>query len=438
MPRLVAGALVAFAIALAFAPAAQARGLALGVMDFSPFEGPDSAAWYGRAQAAGVQIVRLTAYWESIAPTRPANPRNPADPAYRWSRLDAVIRGAATAGLEPFVTAQVAPRWAEGRNRPESAFAGSWRPSPSAYGDFMEALARRYDGGAGPRVRYFQAWNEPNLPRYLSPQWHRFSPQSPGWYRRLLNAAYPRVKAVHADNFVVAAGTAPYGDPPTTKNRMTPTRFLRELLKRRTSLDAIDHHPYATGSPTAKALWAEHVAIPDLHKLVRILRAGERRKTARPAGRKRVWVTEISWDSRPPDPNGVPERTRARWLQDSLYSLWRQGADTICWLLLRDDAPVPSYNATYQSGLYFRDGRAKLSVAAFRLPLVIHRRGARTTVWGHASGPVAIERRSGSTWRTIRTFTPRAGIYSGRVSAPKGAVLRARQGDITGLARKTP
>jgi hypothetical protein len=302
----------------------------------------------------------------------------------------------------------------------------------------MEALARRYDGGAGPRVRYFQPWNEPNLPRYLTPQWRRFSPESPGWYRRLLNAAYPRIKAVHANNFVVAAGTAPYGDPPATNNRMTPTRFLRELLKRRTYLDAIDHHPYATGSPTAKALWGENVAIPDLHKLVRILRAGERRKTARPSGRKRVWVTEISWDSRPPDPNGVPERTRARWLQDSLYSLWRQGADTVCWFLLRDDAPVPSYNATYQSGLYFRDGRAKLSATAFRLPFVIHRRNGRTTVWGHASGPVAIERKTGLTWRTIRTFTPRGGVYTGRVAAGKGSVLRAREGDVVGLTRKTP
>jgi hypothetical protein len=438
MPRRVAGAVLALAIGLGLAPAAQARGLTLGVMDFAPFEGADNAAWYGRAQAAGVQMVRLTANWSSIAPTRPANPRNPADPAYRWSRLDVAVQGAVAAGLDPFVTAQAAPRWAEGRDRPKSAFPGSWRPSPTAYGDFMQALARRYDGIAGPRVRYFQPWNEPNLPRYLAPQWRRFSPQSPGWYRRLLNAAYPRIKAVHAGNVVVAAGTAPYGDPPTTNNRMTPTRFLRELLERRTSLDAIDHHPYATGSPTAKALWAENVAIPDLHKLVRILRTAERRKTARPVGRKRVWVTEISWDSRPPDPNGVPERTRARWLQDSLHSLWRQGAETVCWYLLRDDAPVPSFDATYQSGLYFRDGRPKLSASAFRLPLVIHRRKGRTTVWGHATGPVAIERRSAGAWRTIRSFTPRAGIYSGRVSAPRGAVLRARQGGVTGLARKTP
>ena len=83
----------------------------------------------------------------------------------------------------------------------------------------------------------------------------------------MLNGAYARVKAVHADNRVVAAGTAPYGDPPQVVNRMTPVRFMRELLCLRgrslkrtrcsdpAHFDAIDHHPYATGSPTQRACW---------------------------------------------------------------------------------------------------------------------------------------------------------------------------------------
>ena len=90
----------------------------------------------------------------------------------------------------------------------------------------MQAAARRYSGtfpdphrpgAALPRVRYWQPWNEPNLPTFISPQWTgrrlRARPASPAWYRRMLNGAYARVKAVHADNHVVAAGTAPYGDP---------------------------------------------------------------------------------------------------------------------------------------------------------------------------------------------------------------------------------
>jgi hypothetical protein len=255
----------------------------------------------------------------------------------------------------------------------------------------------------------------------------------------MLNGAYARVKSVHADNLVVAAGTAPYGDPASTNNRMTPVRFLRTLLAKRASLDAIDHHPYATGSPTAHALLGENVAIPDLRKLVRVLHKAQRRHTV-PTGRKRVWVTEISWDSRPPDPHGVPEAKRARWLQDSLYSLWRQGADTICWFLLRDMAPEPTYDTTYQSGLYTRAGAAKRSARAFRLPIVLTRKGGRTRIWGHTSfaGAVTIERRRGGAWKAIASFTPRGGVYQGRVKAPRGAQLRAAQGSARGLTRKVP
>ena len=181
------------------------------------------------------------------------------------------------------LTISTAPGWAEGAKRPDWAPRGSWRPDPAAYADFVEAVARRYDGSHGlPRVRNFQAWNEPNLNTYLSPQWtgpakHR-KPASPGWYRRMLTAAAARIQAVHRDNTVVAAGTAPYGDPPSANNRMTPVRFTRELLclrgaelrrfacGKRPKFDAIAHHPYATGRrPPGRP--KENVSIPDLHKL---------------------------------------------------------------------------------------------------------------------------------------------------------------------------
>ena len=452
--RVVRGAVAALLMLLACAVPAHARGLSLGVMDFGIFEGAEQDAWYGRAQTAGVQTVRLTAYWASIAPTsraRLSDPTDPGDPGYDWRGVDAAIAGAGARGIRVLLTVQSAPRWAEGGNRPSWAKAGTWRPDPAAFADFMEAVARRYDGAHGlPRVRNFQPWNEPNLTTYLTPQWTgrkaNRKPASPGWYRRMLTAAAARIKAVHADNTVVAAGTAPYGDPPSVNNRMTPVNFTRELLclrgnrmrrfacGKRPVFDAIDHHPYATGSPTDKARLGENVAIPDLHKLTRILRAARSKGTTKARG---VWVTEISWDSKPPDPNGVPERTRARWLQDSFYSLWRQGATTICWFLLRDQPPEPGYGQTYQSGLYTLRGSAKLSVRAFRLPFVARRSVGRTRVWGHtvAAGPVTIERRSGGRWVRAATLRSSGGVFEGRVSAPRGARLRARAGSDLSLER---
>jgi hypothetical protein len=459
-------AILAVLAAVACAASADARGLTLGFTDYEPFEGAENPVWYGRAHALGAGIVRLTARWSEIAPAARAglgDARDPAETAYRWQRLDTAVRGAAEHGLQVLVTVHSAPPWAEGPGRPSGARPGTWRPQPSAFAEFMEAAARRYSGtfpdpdrpgAALPRVRYWQPWNEPNLPTYMTPQWtgRRLGarPASPAWYRRMLNGAYARLKAVHADNYVVAAGTAPYGDPPQVINRMTPVRFMRELLCLRGAslertrctgpahFDAIDHHPYAVGSPTQHALLAENVAIPDLGKLTRIVRAARRARTVRPAGAKGVWVTELSWDSRPPDPDGVPESRRARWLQDAFHSLWRQGVSTICWFLLRDQPPTPSYHRTYQSGLYFIDGRSKRSAAAFRFPLVVWRAGRRVRVWGRspASGPVTIERRRGGRWSAIATLHARSGaVFRARVAAPAGAVLRARAGPVVTLSR---
>ena len=67
-----------------------------------------------------------------------------------------------------------------------------------------------------PRIRLLQAWNEPNLSRYLAPQsvasgdrWRAFSPVV---YRELLNAFYAAVKQAVPDDLVVSAGLAPNGD----------------------------------------------------------------------------------------------------------------------------------------------------------------------------------------------------------------------------------
>ena len=58
-----------------------------------------------------------------------------------------------------------APSFAEGPDPPGDAPAGSWRVDPQAFGDFGRALASRYSGAFQglPQVRFFEAWNEPNL-----------------------------------------------------------------------------------------------------------------------------------------------------------------------------------------------------------------------------------------------------------------------------------
>lgn len=441
-------------------PAAASRPLTLGFSD-SIYVDPDPSVrdfWLDRTVASGGRTVVLLVRWRSIAPaTRPPGfaPANPADPAYTWEGLDAAVRHASARGMRVLLTPLSAPDWAEGGGRDPKAVAGSWKPRPGMFADFMTAAARRYSGAfdpdglvgrqpALPRVRHWQMWLEPNLEPHLSPQWERrrgrFRLASSDHYKKLLNAGYRAVNRVRKSNFVITAGTAPFGDYVVNGNRTPPAAFVRDMLClkrslrpqrrcRRAHFDALAHHPYSVGSPRRRAVNRDDVSVPDLHKLSRPLRVAQRRGLVRPPGRKQLWVTEFSYDSRPPDPNGVPARRHARWLAESFYLMWKQRVRTIAWFRIRDQEIGAGYPFTFQSGVYFRDGRAKIAQRAYRFPFVTERAGSRKVrFWGKAprDGKVRIQRRTGGGWRTIaRDRTGTSSIFSGRARLRGRAALRA-------------
>lgn len=443
--------------------AAAARGLSLGYYD-NVFVA-DSALrgeWLDRSVSTGADIVRINVSWpapDTRKRPRGFHARDPADPAYGFALADGAIVDAKDRGLRVLLVVSNAPRWAEGAHRPRNARAGSWRPSPHALKDYAIALTRRYSGDFPnparpgrmlPRVDAFQAWNEPNLDVYLSPQRLHGRGYAPGHYRKMLNAFYSGVKSVRRSATVVTAGLAPYGDDAdfAAGRRTRPALFTRRVLcvrkvKRHlrrargkrcrapARFDVLAHHPYSVGSPRRPALNADDVSIPDIHKLTRILRVAERTGGARPRKRHRVWVTEISYDSSPPNPRGVPLARHARWLQETLYLLWRQGVSTIMWYQVRDQ---PRIRGARQSATFFIDGRPKPAARAFRFPLVAERaRGRRGSlrVWGRApvAGSVRIERRTSKGWRGVRTVRARAhGVFLVRIAARGSTDLRARVG----------
>jgi hypothetical protein len=463
--RLTVLLLAAAPLALPAAAGAEATaGLAIGFFDgVLTADDADSAPWLGRAVDSGADILRVDVGWVAPnTPTRPAgfDARDPADPAYDFRRADAAIVAVAARGLRVLVSFTGAPRWAEGPGRPADAVAGSWRPDPHALEDYGAALARRYSGSFPdparpgqtlPRVDAFQVWNEPNLDKYLSPQWSDGRTFAPAQYRRMLSAFYRGVKSASPGALVVSAGTAPFGDPVAGGHRIMPARFVREMLCLRQSrrglrgrecptparFDVLAHHAYSVGFPRRHAINGDDVSIPDIGKLTRLLRAAERSGGALPRERHRVWVTEISYDSSPPDPLGVPIARQARYLEEAFYLLWRQGVDTITWFQIRDQLPAPSYAASNQSGIYFDDGQPKPAQRAFRFPLVAERAGPGSLrVWGRAplAGSVRIERRTASGWLLVRTVRAAAhGTFLVRIAARGRTRLRARDGAETSL-----
>lgn len=464
---------VAMIAGAAAAPAGAAPGLTLGFSADGHLTGGTSATrapWIGRAVSVGANVVRVNVFWAKVAPRRRPegfDPTNPASRGYRWSDTDAVVRELTSHGLRVLITVWDAPAWAEGPHKPRSEREGTWRPNPGELGQFAKALALRYDGrfpdptqpGAFlPRIDRWQAWNEPNLDYYLSPQWIRagkgWTPVAPDLYRQLLNSFYAAVKSVDGSNLVLMAGTAPYGDvigsDPPGSERLQPVAFYRYLFclngarsltparcSSPTHLDGIDHHPYGVGGPTWHALNPDDVAVPDIYKITRVLRAAVRAGHVLPRGPKSIWVSEIGWSSKPPNPQGVPVTEDARWLEQAFYVLYKQGVDTVLPLQIGDPAGVLELSAVFESGLYYANGRPKPLARAFRFPFVTDRLNrSQVRVWGRApaAGQLQVEALRGRQWRTLARFNVgRQQVFDGTIRLIGRATLRAQVGTDTSI-----
>lgn len=469
----------AVTLAAAASPAAASTpAMLLGFSDLPTMQSGDPAQRpleLDHLKAARATSLRIMWAWSRVERTRPvddADARNPASTAYDFSALDAILRDVAAAGVEPLLMINRAPAWWEGADRPpvsDEVPAGTWRPDAAAYGRFVSAAAQRYSGRFPdplrpgetlPRVRYWQMWNEPNLYVELNPQWTkttagRWRMASPAMYKRLLNAGYDAVKAVNLRNVVVTAGTAPFAEPWAGAHRMPAARFLRAVLcvtgrkhlkarncrKHPAKFDVLAHHPYPIGPPGRKAINPDDVVVPDFAKLTGPLKVALRAGNVEPDRAKPVWATEMSWDSSPPDPKGIPLELQARYLAGAIYVLWRQGVRAMYWWNVRDDAPGRGYEYTLQSGVYFRgptvaEDRPKPSLRAMRFPFVAYRawsnfRGHGTAkLWGlaPAAGTVRIQRRAGTRWVTVRRVRARGDhVFTLRLAAGRGVRLRAVQ-----------
>jgi putative glycosyl hydrolase len=323
-----------------------------------------------------VQEVRLNLYWGGrygVAKSRPASATNPADPAYDWDLYDRTVNFAAQDGVHVVFSIYGTPSWANGGRGPNVA--------PTRATDlrnFAFAAARRYgglypgvDGRILPAVREWLAWNEPNNPLFLTPQYRKTAVgpkiQSAVDYAKICNAVYNGVHATLAPGERVGCGvTAPRGNnnPNSARPSVSPLAFLRASkaagLK---SFDAWAHHPYYAGPSdqpttkpvTAKGAPATAVTLGNISDLIR--------EVTRLYGNKRIWVTEYGYQSNPPDRLfGVSWAKQAAYLTQA-FALARKNPriDMMLWFLLKDE---PSLGG-WQSGLLTINGKRKPAYNAF-------------------------------------------------------------------------
>jgi hypothetical protein len=434
---------------------AGAYGVALRTaIDTDPPVNHDGELMLARIRDAGARLVRIDINWSLVAPATPPpgfQPANPNDSAYDWREADRVIDQVVAAGLEPIVDIGGLPPWAQA---PPGA--GPHSPEPVQYGQFAAAAASRYSGltPGRPRVHYWDVWNEPNASYFLSPQTQAGRVVSVSIYRAMIESFAAAVHGAAPGNVVIAGELFPNGVQGGEVTAIAPLEFTRQLFcisagspPRRVCnvhvpVDVWSMHPYTSGSPTTLPANPNNVWLSNLSALTATVRSAQRLGTLASTGPARVWITEFSWDSNPPDPQGVPVNIEQRWVAEAIYRAWVAGISVFTWYSLRDE---PLATSPFQSGLYYECSTGvvcdtpKPTEAAFRFPFVAYAQHRhRVLVWGRTPagvpGTVQVQWLQGGRWRgLVKLRTDGDGIFTAVVKLPRRASATTAQLRAVGL-----
>ncbi len=364
-------------LSLPASTATASKAMQIGVYDEGEtfFDNPDTV--FARYRALHVQVLRVNLYWGGplgVAKRRPYNGADPRDAAYDWALYDRTAQFASAYGIQLLFSITGTPRWANGgqsANRP-----------PFDYSDlrnFAYAAAARYsgkyagdDGRTLPAVHLWAAWNEPNNPAFLRPQYVRrggkWVVQSAIAYAKICNAVYNGVHATKFDDEQVACGvTGPRGNnnPRGARPAVSPIAFLQAAKKagmRR--FDAYAHNPYygtpvetptTKPPPTRTGQAPTAVTFANLDTLID--------DVTRLYGRKPIWITEYGYQTKPPDGQfGVSWALQAKYLTQA-FAIARKNPriELMLWFLVRDQPDLSGW----QSGLMTVQGKKKPSYSAF-------------------------------------------------------------------------
>jgi len=366
----------------------------------------------------GADTIRVEVKWAEVAPS-PGAKRKPkftaTDPgAYPgFQPYDDLVARAVAKGFRVMLTlAPDAPRWATagGRGR-------NYKINAKEFAAFARAVGRRYSGNFGglPAVGYWSIWNEPNHIFFVSPR-----AQAPRIYRGMVALGVPALRATAPKGAKIFVGElAPVG---TATKVIGPLRFLRGWLclnkrfkKKRSGAcrsfkkvkaNGFAHHPYG---PTTRV-----PARRDIINMLAIRRLGSALDKAARAGRISrglpIYSTEFGYQTNPPDPFVSTSLKRQGELLNVLeeFSYRYPRLKSYSQYLLFDDVARSGSSALrwagFQTGLRFSNGKAKPSFDAYKLPLVVKRRGGGVSIWGHV--------RPGSGTRFVQLQRLRGGSFA--------------------------
>jgi hypothetical protein len=364
---LVTIALAAVAATARPAPALAANGMLVGLYDpVQPLIAPEKT--FPMLVKLRVKIIRIGLDWGAyVAKKKPAHPMDPEDPAYNWDIFDTVVENAHKNKIEVLFTIYGSPKWASGSaklNRPPKKMLDLRQ--------FAYAAAKRYsgsyerpDGTVLPAVRKWMAWNEPNNPVFLRPQYakvgKKYIPVAARNYAQICSAIWAGVHSTNLKETVACGATDPRGNnrPRSSRPSIAPLTFMLALKRYGLrDFDVYAHHPYynrPTETPTTMPKAKTVITLANIGQLTTLL--------TRLWGPKKLWITEYGYQTRPPDRHfGVSWAKQAQYLTKAYKVARRNPRITLMlWFLLRDESRL----AGWQSGLLTVSGKKKPAFNAF-------------------------------------------------------------------------
>ena len=365
---LVAGLLASlafFAVSAVFAFSASAAAPPRDFVGTQSFADPTDAE-LNRLGANNVRLFRAQMNWASVEAQRPSGCSSGTScttHTYSWGRYDRMFANAAKRGVRVMPVLLGSPAWAVGTSKDRQRFVpvegkpgyAPWKRQ--AFYAFAKAAAKRY-GSAGTfwkgksygttavRARYWQVWNEPNLPSYW---WYK---PNVAEYRGLLNGTGPALRAGDPSALVVSAGL-----PWSNQAALTPPAFIEKLFDGGGKADSVAIHPYGK--------------TPD--SVMTGLRAARSALNRTPMKLRTLWLTEFGWASSGPSSTfRVSSSTQARYLRETYRKLFAArssyGVKGAIWFNLKDRRPPAGQKDAwyYHTGLFTRSGTPKPSWTAMK------------------------------------------------------------------------
>ncbi|HLX19035.1 MAG TPA: DUF5722 domain-containing protein [Gaiellaceae bacterium] len=370
---------------------AKSSHLLVGINDEADTLYGNPVTGFNALKALHAQVLRVNLYWGGTPwavsrGAKPADPTDPGDPAYNWSLYDRLVRYATTYHIQIVFSILFTPSWANGGKARTVA-----PTNPQDLQDFAYAAAQRYSGYyippawqqqptlAGPTtplplVTKWTAWNEPNNPVFLTPQYQK---QGGKWviesavnYAKICNAIYTGIhtalisvgRTIPGEQ--VACGvTAPKGNdaPATARASVDPLSFLTAAhAAGMKTFDVYAHHPYyaapdesPTFVPTGKD--KRRIQLANIGTLLSLV--------SKYYGPKHLWITEYGYQTNPPDKTfGVSYAKQAAYLTQA-YAMAKKNPriDMLLWFLIKDEPNLGGW----QSGLETVTGKHKPAWNAF-------------------------------------------------------------------------